>query len=572
MKYGVSSKLGLGLVVALALAGGCAAPEAVSKDEVGTARVRIEASHTYDFELTLVRVATTNGAFQTELLRDGSGAFTGSLQLPPGFHEIIGEAFAGSELVGISAPVPVEIHAGFVTAASIRILDITGGQDIGHSPIVVSLTHPLSTITNLPVQLAVTAVDPDGQGVSAAWSSDCADAQISSPFDAVTSFSKPTPGVCRVSVTVSDGELSNTESFNIVVFDQNQAHGAVDVDGEFLSAPQMFLDLGLPGRFCSVFSNALDGTCPGEIAAPTRAVTSVFVDWGKAEPGFIDVSDNCGGIFEDVIGDQFSFQAKWQPPTFETVCLVTARAFSNDGLFGQLSAAVLVRPGVQEPPAPFIYADLFHPNGHCTAFPGSQDVFCSPIAADAIPGVFVQVDWRGQAPGVLNVYDTCGGEFFDVFNDGFSFQANWRPSTTAPSCTIVTEAVTPEGLGSVVTMSFEIVGPPPPGEIQALVALQHPNGECLLDFGQDFVLCPAINASGVAFLHTEVRWGSAVPGEIFVSDDCDNLFSLLFRDPFMLQANWSAPPYVAASCTIQVTAVPGGGGDARAFLLSVPMF
>ena len=54
MKHGLSGKLGLGLGVALLLMGGCAEPDITSSQATGTARVRIEASRTDQYEITLV--------------------------------------------------------------------------------------------------------------------------------------------------------------------------------------------------------------------------------------------------------------------------------------------------------------------------------------------------------------------------------------------------------------------------------------------------------------------------------------------------------------------------------------
>jgi hypothetical protein len=571
MKYGVSCKLGLGLGIALLLAGGCATPETGANEGVGTARVRIEASHTDSFELTLVRV-TAQGGFQAELVRDNSGAFSGVLQLPAGFNELVGEAFAGNELVGVSAPVPVQIQAGLVTAANIRIIDITGGQDIGHSPIVLSLTHPLSAVTNHPVQLAVTAVDPDGQGVSAEWSSDCADAQLSFPFDAVTDFTKPAPGICRVSVTVSDGELSNTESFNIVVFDETQVQGAVNVDGEFVSAPLLFLDLHLPDGSCNLFSDSQDGTCQSEIAAPTRAFTNVFVDWGNAEPGFLEVTDNCGGAFENLFGDANFLQGDWRPPLFESVCLVTARAFSADGVFSQVSAAVLVRNGQPDPiQSPQIFAELSHGNGNCQIQPGTGEVFCDvPVPAGNQAFMFAQVDWGNLAPGTLTVFDTCGGQYFNVFNDLFFFQANWQAPFFDTPCTIVVQAIATDGNSFASFLNFSVVGAQPPADIQARVLLQQINGDCFLEFGQTAVDCPAISANGNAFFQVEMSWGNALPGFIDVRDNCGGFFSAIFNDPFIFQANWFPPPFIGNFCTIDVNAF-AGNGQVRTFQLFVPI-
>ncbi|HWN66607.1 MAG TPA: hypothetical protein VNM90_03145 [Haliangium sp.] len=569
MSYGVSCKLGVGLGVALLLMSGCAGPETGSSEDMGTARVRIEAARTSDFEITQVTV-TAQGGFQADLVRDASGGFVGTLLLPAGFNELVGQAFAGDELVGVSAPVPVQIQAGLVTGATIRILDVTGGQDIGHSPVVLSLSHPLSAITNQSVLLAASAVDPDGDPLSATWSSDCADAVLSSPGGFSTEFSKATAGTCRLDVTISDGALSATETFLIVVFDQNQATGAVNVDGEFVSAPQLFLDINLPGSgFCSVFHDSQDGTCQGSIASPDRSFISSFVNWGNAQPGFVQVTDNCGGLFEVQFNDPFFFQANWLPPTSDTVCLVTARAFSNDGVFSQLSAAVRVRAGTAPVP-PQIFASLSHSNGFCELPQGQGQAFCdAPVAGGSLSSFFTSVDWGSQQPGGISVGSSCGGEFLDFFSDPFFVQFTFRAPNFETPCAFFIDAFAQNGnVVSSAIMEFNVAGQA--SNIQAFVSLDGGQGQCVLGFGQNAVNCPPVFAGGRAFLHTEINWGSAIPGQIQVNDTCGGFFSFLFNDSFFLQADWFPPFFPGGLCTVQVHAL-SADGQGRTFELSVPM-
>jgi hypothetical protein len=569
MKNHILSKLGLGLGAALLLLGGCTQPDDASS--TGTARLRIEAARTDAGEISLVRV-TALGGFEADLVRDSSGAFVGSLILPAGFNELTGIAFAGDQLVGISAPVPVEIQAGFVTAATIRIVDITSGQDIGHSPIVLSLTHPLSAVTNHPVQISVSAVDPDGDPLGAVWTSECADGTISFADSFFTDFSKATPGTCRVSVTVSDGALSATESFNIVVFDENNAQGAVNVDGQFVSAPQLFLDVSMPGSFCSLFSGSQDGTCPGSIASPDRAPINAFVNWGNAVPGFLEVTDNCGGIFETQFSDPFFFQGSWLPPTFESVCLVTARAFSGDGLFSQLSAAVLVRAG--EPPQPVgpqIFFNLSHSNGFCETFPGQNETFCDrPVLAGDRAQVFAQIDWGNQNPGFTQIFDTCGGAFLDLFQDPSFIQGTWQAPSFDTPCALFVEAFGNDGSLTTAVLQFTVAGQPQTG-IQAFVQMQHANGFCELLPGQTSTDCGPVFTGDIPFISVDINWGNAVPGFIEVTDSCSGFIGVLFNDSFRLQAQWETPFAFGAVCTLSVNA-SAADGPFQSFQLNVPVF
>jgi hypothetical protein len=568
MKYGVSGKLAVGLGVALLMMSGCTGPETGSDEGVGTARVRIEAARTDNFEITQVTV-TALGGFQADLTRDSNGGFIGTLLLPAGFNELTGLAFAGNELVGVSSPVPVQIQAGLVTGATIRILDATGGEDVPHSPIVLSLSHPLSALSNQPVLLSTSAVDPDGDPLSVFWSTDCADAVLFSPGDFFTDFVKPTAGTCRVDVTVSDGGLSSTESFQIVVFDPGQATGAVNVDGSFVSAPQIFLDLDLPGPgSCNLFDGSFDGTCQGSIASPTRAATNIFVDWGNAQPGFIQLFDNCGGTFEFQFSDPFFLQAQWRPPVFDTVCLVTAQAFSNDGVFNQLSAAVRVTPGVA-PSQPQISASLSHSNGVCELQPGQDHVFCdAPIQASSLAQFFTGINWGSEPPGGISLGATCG-QFFDLFGDQFFLQGTFQAPPFETPCTIFIDAFGPNGnIVRSASIDFNVAGAPQ-NNIQAFVSLENVLGQCVLNPGQNAVDCGPVRAGGSAFLHAEIFWNNALPGQIQVSDNCGGAFQLLFNDPFVTQANWFTP-FAGGNCTVQVSAF-SGDGQARTFELFVPL-
>lgn len=570
MKNRFLSKLGLGLGAVLLLLAGCTQPDDGSN--MGTARLRVEAARTDAGEISLVRV-TAQGGFETELTRDSSGSFVGALILPAGFNEITGSAFVGDQLVGISAPVPVEIQAGLVTAASIRIIDITGGGDIGHSPIILSLAHPLSAVTNQPVQISVSAVDPDNDGLAVAWSAECADGSVSVPGSFVTDFSKATPGTCRVSVTVSDGGFSASESFNIVVFDQNNAQGAVNVDGQFVSAPQLFLEVGLPNAFCSLFSGSQDGTCQGSISSPDRASVQAFVDWGNGIPGFLEVTDNCGGIFESQFNDPFFFQGNWLPPTSETVCLISARAFSGDGLFSQLSAAVLVRPGVPpQPVSPQIFFNINHSNGFCESTPGQIDTFCQqPVRAGDVIQVFAQIDWRNQPPGFPQIFDTCGGAFLDLFQDPFRIQGAWRAPFFDTPCTLIVDAFGVNGIATRSTLSFNVTAQQPPADIQAFVRLQHGNGVCELRPGQTVADCTPAFAGDRPFLQVDMQWGNFVPGFVSVRDNCGGFFNLFINDPFVIQGEWVMPFIPGALCTVSVEAT-SAEGLFQSFQLNVPLF
>lgn len=343
MTFGITKTIAILASAAIFAGTGC--NSAQDDSNVGSAKVRIVS----EFDLTRVVVSAIDGT-EIDLERDldGSGAFVGSLVLSEGPNELVGRAFVDDTLVGESAPVPVNIEAGLVIGATIRILDLSGGSDIDHGPVMVALTHPLSGFAGEIADLAVTAVDPDGDPIDVEWTSNCPDSVFSDPRAATTQWIKDTQGACQLSVTATSNGLSVSDSFNVVVFDGSTATGAVEIDGAFVSAPNISLNLSHPEGFCSLFPGTSNGTCGGSIAAPSNAFLEVFIDWGAAGPGSIELFDSCGGALLGEYSDPFFANAIWFPPSNQAVCLIGARAVSPDGVSSELTAALLVRGAVIE--------------------------------------------------------------------------------------------------------------------------------------------------------------------------------------------------------------------------------
>ncbi|WP_437727487.1 hypothetical protein [Sorangium sp. So ce861] len=345
----VLSAMGLVLCAALLPVSGCAQHgdplDAGEGDgsRLGIARLSVEAPPTTAGDITRVTVTVLSGP-EAELARDPDGNFIGTLLLPEGTHQIVGNAFVGDQLVGSSAPVSVEIQGGAATQANLRILDLAESHDIEHSPIVLSLTYPLSTVVNQPAQLSISAVDLDDDALAVEWTSDCADGMFSAPTAFVTDFTKPAAGICNVSVSVTDGELSASETFSIIIFEESQAQGAVIIEGQFVARPVMTLNVEWPGAYCFVHAHSTDGTCQEPITTSGSVALILQVDWGNSSPGAVEVTDSCGGAITDVsLSPNFNVY-NWQPPAAQAACSIRAHATNSDGLSSVLSAAVLVRP------------------------------------------------------------------------------------------------------------------------------------------------------------------------------------------------------------------------------------
>lgn len=334
--------LALGLGALLLAGAGCGSDQGPGeRDAVGSARVRLVNTQVSAGEITRVTVTAASGA-SIDLERDASGdGFVGSLILPVGPNSLVGQAFIDDELVAESQATPIVVEEGTVTSVTLRLLDLTGGDDIEYGPLIVSLVHPETAVVGQPALFSVSAVDPDGDEVSIAWSADCADGSFSDPSAAETQWVKGSEGTCNITVVASAGGLSASDSFRIAVFGEGNT-GAVDIGGVIVSAPQVFLGLDY-GAFCEVFPGAPNGSCAVPIETTQSAYLFAGVGWGNAQPGALEVSDDCGGSFELFFDDPFYVEGVWTPPSITGLCMISARATSPDGVSSELRAAIVVR-------------------------------------------------------------------------------------------------------------------------------------------------------------------------------------------------------------------------------------
>ncbi|HWN71965.1 MAG TPA: hypothetical protein VNM90_30205, partial [Haliangium sp.] len=351
--------------LAALLAAGCAGSDTASTDEMGTARIGLITPQVLPFELTRVSVETNTG-FSVDLARDPfTGVFEGTLLLPVGVHELIGRAFVDADQVGVSSPVPADIQAGVVTQVTIQILDTTGGPQPDFGPLIESLSHPTSSTAGAEVMFAVSIIDPDGTPVSIDWSDDCADSTFTAAQSTATGWSKATPGTCNVTVTGASNGASVSQSFSIVVFPPGANQGAVDIVNEFIAAPTPELQFYVPEGFCTVGTFSSNASCAFPAASPTVPTLQVVTNWQNGSPGAVTLSDDCGGTLGVTFQDPSFVVASWLPPVQGGICRLTAHAVNQQGVVGELSMAVLVRPGTPRQPngAPSVSANLFGPGG-----------------------------------------------------------------------------------------------------------------------------------------------------------------------------------------------------------------
>jgi hypothetical protein len=297
----------------------------------------------------ITRVTAECGGASTDLVKDpDTGEYSGKLVVPTGLQTVVVSAFVGDDLVGQSAPTAVEITDGVVTRVFLLILDLTESRPPQFGPIFDSLAFPTTVIAGATATFALSVGVPAGVAVSYAWSSDCADASFTAPAAATTGWSKPSQGVCGISVSATASGFTVSRSFAIVVFPAAQA-GALDLEAQFAFAPRVVFQAGLVGCFGELPANS---SCPQPIASPTTMfVSAIVTQWGSGAPGTLTLTDDCGGEFLNVSKNTDSIFATWRPPVTPGVCVMTTKAQNTSAAVGARLAAILVQAGTP-PPAP----------------------------------------------------------------------------------------------------------------------------------------------------------------------------------------------------------------------------
>jgi len=440
------------VLIACALAVGCTTePESLTIATQGVAELRVDATSLAPTVITRLAVET-DGLAQDLVFNQSSGTFDAALILPAGPHTLIARAFASDTVAGESSPTTVDVQPGSSTRVIMRIVDHRADPQL-FGPIFDSLMFPPTAQAAAPVTFAISILAPGGDPVTYEWSSDCADSTFSAPQAATTSWSKPTPGTCRITVLTRSNDIVLTRQFNVVVFPEGSLDGAVDVAGVFVTAPAAALFLN--ELQCTVQPGG-NGSCATETASPTVTNFNVSVfGWGVSTPGPITVTDNCGGRIGVSLQTSDFLQGAWIPPAAGGLCIITVRAVNGDGAVATVSAAVLVRPGTQatsQPPQVFL------------SLPGCQLVStssptigdCASLPAGSQSSLSASVSWVDGLPGSVTLTDDCNPEPF-VPASPFSFFRFWTlPSTPGAVCTVTVQATSLQGAQSVVSGRFRL--------------------------------------------------------------------------------------------------------------------
>jgi len=225
------------------------------------------------------------------------------------------------------------------------VLDTTGPAPApGHSPFVTSLTvSNTQPAVGEAIQVTANVVDPDGDSITYAWTSNCPASQFTPSDAASVSWSSSQPGACTLRLDVTAGGHTLSRLVNVVVFEAGTRTGAIDVTATFVSNPRIeemtivFVD-ELTNFRCSAFRSQDDASCQ-TTTRPGRHV--VFVDF-RDEDSDVTLQDNCGGAIEFRGFDFEKYLFTWTPAS-PAVCLLTATVTNAFGLTDRFSLALQVR-------------------------------------------------------------------------------------------------------------------------------------------------------------------------------------------------------------------------------------
>ncbi|HEX8435389.1 hypothetical protein [Archangium sp.] len=265
-----------------------------------------------------------------------------------------GGATSGGTLVA-SGSATVTIVAGGSTSVTLRIYDLTPSPSQGDiGPLIRSVTASGTEVTvGNSISLKVDAVDLDGDALSYSWSSSCPTSTFSSPWSSSTRWSNSSPGVCRISVTVSSRWQSTTESLEVTTFsapvDGGPGEGSVQVTGEYVARPSIysinFSGPGVPNT--SVYRSGSSATLPSAQAGMAYTV-DMWMDFGTRFGTFeARLHSTCGGTLKKMwdscaSGGYCSATYNWTTPTSGVACKLTAEAL-NGHLVDSFAVGVAVR-------------------------------------------------------------------------------------------------------------------------------------------------------------------------------------------------------------------------------------
>jgi hypothetical protein len=283
--------------------------------------------------ITAIHVELLPAVATADLVADPTdGSFAGELTAAPGTYSLLATAYAGAAAVGVGRADDVVVVEDQTTAVYLTITDATAlPPQPDHAPIITALVVSSLTVEQgLPVTLAATAVDPDGDALAWAWTDDCASGNFADSTTRQTTWTNSAVGTCRLTVAVTAGGLGDSLGVDILTVAPAAATGAIDVNGRFIPRPvieTMVVSDGVAtcvyDRFGSADSCALDlARVPFQVTVETELGTTDAADV------FETPSSTCGSLsagVQNLVGTRLVSERVWHavaPPLGE-VCDLT---------------------------------------------------------------------------------------------------------------------------------------------------------------------------------------------------------------------------------------------------------
>jgi hypothetical protein len=291
---------------------------------------------TSSINITRVSVAIDPGmSTPVDLTRDTlTGDFTGLLRATAGpAQTVTATAYAGAQQVGSGSAV-VDILQNDTASVHLTLLDTTGAPPVpDHAPILTSVVvSKANPVVGEAVSVVATAVDPDKDPITYAWTQDCDPtvAAFVDPTAASTSWSANAPISCYLTVRASSKNLGDSVAVRVVVYPAGGNVGAVDVSATFVEQPVInSVSVGTSGPggggfYTTINRTDADATLhqvvhPGQVL--NFQIDGPMGSDGGFSAGAYSLSDDCGGTVFQNYGPSF----QWTAPTSNVVCVVTAK-------------------------------------------------------------------------------------------------------------------------------------------------------------------------------------------------------------------------------------------------------
>ncbi len=294
-------------------------------------------------QVTRVNVSVSPAGVSQDLAYNpADGTFAGVLTVTVGEQIVTATAYAGDVAYG-TGTATTNVVAGSTAMAYIAILDTSARQPLpDHGPIVTSVTvSDVTPIVGEQVQLAASAIDPDHDPISFAWTDNCG-GTFGTPASATTTWVSQTVGTCRVTITVTSRLLSDARNVNLQV--RAVPTGQIGITGIFVPQPVIdavtFADA--QGGACTMLRAGVgaDGSCHLPVVGGEQLTATVSAS-GLIPAATLALSDDCGGSGQPLSATTWS----WTAPAGGGLCIVTATV-AQEGLSDTFPVAVFVQPAL----------------------------------------------------------------------------------------------------------------------------------------------------------------------------------------------------------------------------------